>query len=169
MGLEPNTSRTASSGSESRRSDRIRRALGYHRRIRPTPRVSLLPRCVGRPPLSHLGPPERSEESSLGPPERSEGGRSLPAEERGREVGGSRSHQDQLFQGRTISPYLRPYSGRRYLPPALSGWGTKATGPFPLAIRQGDQAGPSPRPSGPGDQVPFSALVESLKAWIVSD
>jgi len=61
----------------------------------------------------------------LGPPERSEGGRFLPTEERGREVGGNRSRQDQLVVFGTIGP----------LPVAYS-----ATGPFPPPFRAG---GPS--------------------------
>ena len=41
-----------------------------------------------------------------------------------RGVGGNGKPVDLVMVG-TIAPYLRPYSGRRYLPPALSGRGTK--------------------------------------------
>ena len=87
-------------------------------------------------------PGEGRRRRRLGPPERSEGGRFLPAEERGREVGGNRSHQDKLFQGvchfplppalfGPQEPSPRPFGpgdqGKRDLPQAPSGWGTKAT------------------------------------------
>jgi len=80
---------------------------------------------------------DRSLSTLLGPPERSEGGRFLPAEERGGEVGGNRSNQKNSSRGLAIAPYLRPYSGRRYLPPAYPAGGPRQRVPSSRPLARG--------------------------------